>query len=136
MYPFVAFLWSAHDPEAKATAAQWAQQLCRACVPWENLVSTDSIAVFALSPTDPTLRAYMLPDETGVVLGKLFSADLSKPSVDSVGQIDERAAREIIRSGGQHLVQNFWGGYVAFLADRRAGCGYAIRDCSGKIPCY
>ena len=112
------------------------QRLRTASVSWENLLTTDEISVFALPPTDPSLRSYVLPGEAGVVLGKLFSADLSKPHLDSVEPIDERASREIVRSGGQHLVRNFWGGYVALLADRQARCGYAIRDCSGKIPCY
>jgi asparagine synthase (glutamine-hydrolysing) len=136
MYHFVALLWSADDPAAKAAAAQLEQRFRRASVAWENLLTTDGVIAFALPPTDPSLRSYVLPGEAGVVLGKLFSADLSKPSLDSIEQIDVRATREIVRTGGQHLVRNFWGGYVALLADRQARCGYAIRDCSGKIPCY
>src|SRR6185312_6988834 len=136
MYHFVALLWSADDPAAKTTAAQLEQRLLRDCLRWENLLTTDGVIVVALPPTDPSLRSYVLPEEAGVVLGKLFSADLSKPSLDSIEQIDERATQEIIRTGGLHLVRDFWGGYVALLTDRRAGCGYAIRACSGKIPCY
>jgi asparagine synthase (glutamine-hydrolysing) len=136
MYPFVALLWDADDPEATATAGQWAQQLCRASVPWENLLISDGLTVFATPPADPSLRRYVLPQHSGVVLGKLFSANLSKASLDSIDEIDELAASEIIRTGGQHLVRNFWGGYVALLADRQARCGYVIRDSSGKIPCY
>jgi asparagine synthase (glutamine-hydrolysing) len=70
------------------------------------------------------------------VLGQLFSANLSKTSLDSIDRLDERATEEIIRTGGRHLVRNYWGAYVAVLADRQAECAYVIRDCSGKIPCY
>ena len=136
MYPFVALLWSADDPAASAEAAQLEQKMRRASAPWENLLTTDGISVFALPPTDPSLRSYVLPAQAGVVLGKLFSADLGKANLDCIEQIDERATREILRTGGRHLVRNFWGGYVALLADREARCGYALRDCSGKIPCY
>jgi asparagine synthase (glutamine-hydrolysing) len=136
MYHFVALVWSADDPAARAEAAQLEQKVRRAAVPWENLLTTDGISVFALPPTDPGLRSYVLPAQAGVVLGKLFSADLGKADLDCIEQIDEDATREILRTGGRHLVQNFWGGYVALLADRQARCGYALRDCSGKVPCY
>jgi len=33
------------------------------------------------------------------------------------------------------LLDDFWGGYVAFLNDR-SGVHYVLRDCSGKVPCY
>jgi asparagine synthase (glutamine-hydrolysing) len=136
MYHFVALLWSADDSSAKETAAQLKQRLLTDSVAWEVQLATDGAAVFALPPTDPGLRSYVLADEAGVVLGKLFSADLSNPSLNAVEQIDEHTSGEIVRTGGQYLVRNFWGGYVALLADRQARCGYAIRDCSGKIPCY
>jgi asparagine synthase (glutamine-hydrolysing) len=136
MYHFVALIWSADDPAASAAAAQLAQKVRRAPVPWESLLSTDGSRVFALPPTDPSLRSYVLPGQAGVVLGKLFSADLGKASLDCVEKIDERATGEILRTGGRQLVRDYWGGYVALLADREARCGYALRDCSGKIPCY
>ena len=136
MYHFVALLWSADDSTAREEAAQWGQRLRRSSVLWENLLDTEGASVFALAPSDQSLRPYVLPGETGVVLGKLFSADLAAANLDSVEQIDERAAREMVATAGQHLIRNYWGGYVAVLADPLARCGYAIRDCSGKIPCY
>ena len=136
MYAFVALLWPSDDPEATATATQWAQRLTVAPGPWENILTTEGALVFAQPPTDPGLQRYVLPEKAGIVLGQLFSANLSKASVDPIDRIDERAAREIVRTGGHHLVRNYWGGYVAVLADRQAGCAYVIRDCSGKIPCY
>jgi asparagine synthase (glutamine-hydrolysing) len=136
MYHFVALLWSTEDSTARDTAVQFEQRLRRASVPWENLLKANGVSVFALPSTDPGLRAYVLPGETGVVLGKLFPADLSKASLDHIEQFDERTVQEVVRTGGQHLVRNFWGGYVAILADHQARLGYALRDCSGKIPCY
>jgi asparagine synthase (glutamine-hydrolysing) len=133
MYHFVALLWGADDPAAREEAAQLRQRLRRSTVPWEGLLTTDGLSVFALPPADPNLRAHVLPGSAGVVLGKLFSADLSRTNSNAIGQ---RTADEIVRTGGQHLTRNFWGSYVALIADRQARCGYALRDCSGKIPCY
>ena len=136
MYHFVALLWSVEDPAARAHAAQLEQRLRRAAGSWVNLLTAEGVSIFGLPSTDPTLRSYVLPRGAGVVLGTLFSADLSKPRLDPVEQIDEGATREILRTGGGHLMRNFWGGYVAVLSDREARCGYVLRDCSGKVPCY
>ncbi len=136
MYAFVALLWAPDDPQATATATRWAQRLGTAAQLWESLLTADGAIVLAQPPTDPALRSYVLPENAGVVLGRLFSADLSTTTVDSVDRIDERATRDIVRTGGRHLTRHYWGGYVAILADRQAGCAYVIRDCSGKIPCY
>ncbi len=136
MYHFVALLWSAGDPASREEAAQLEQRLRRASVPWENLLATEGISVFALPPTDPALQPYVLPGGRGVVLGKLFPGDLSKASLDAVSQLDEHTSHAILATSGQHLVRHFWGGYVALMTDRQRECGYALRDCSGKVPCY
>ncbi len=136
MYHFVGLLWSADDPVAKEEATQLAQRLRTASTPWQSLLTADGILVLTSPSGDPSQRSYLLPEKRGVVLGRLFSADLSRPSVELVEQIDERGAWDIVRTGGQHLLRNYWGGYVGLLADREARCGYVVRDCSGRIPCY
>jgi asparagine synthase (glutamine-hydrolysing) len=136
MYHFVALLWDAEDPQARAVATHLDQKLRLAAGPWESQLSGDGMRVFALAPADPGLRAYILPDETGVVLGRLFTADLSSPHFGRDVQVDKWATHEIVRTAGQHLVRNFWGGYVALLRDRDSRRSYAIRDCSGKLPCF
>lgn len=136
MYHFVALLWNAEDAAARERAAQLDQKLSRSALPWEHTLSTNGLSVFTLPPSDPGLRSYVLPGNTGVVLGRLFAADLSHPHLPPPEQVDECATREIVRTGGQHLIRNFWGGYVALLRDAERSCAYAIRECSGKIPCY
>ena len=136
MYHFVALLWSADDSASREEAAQLGQRLQRSSTAWEKLLSTDGLSVFTTTPSDPALRSYVLPGEAGVVLGKLFSADRSEAGFESIDQIDGHAAGQVIATGGQYLVRHFWGGYVALLGDRAHRCGYALRDCSGKVPCY
>jgi asparagine synthase (glutamine-hydrolysing) len=135
MYHFVALLWNAEDAAARERAAQLNQKLSRSALSWEHTLSTDGLSVFTLPPADPGLRSYVLPGNTGVVLGRLFAADLSHPHLPPE-QIDECATRQIVRTGGQHLIRSFWGGYVALLRDAERNCASAIRECSGKIPCY
>jgi asparagine synthase (glutamine-hydrolysing) len=136
MYHFVALLWDSESPHARVAAMQMDQKLRLAALPWKSQVSVDGMRVFALLPADPSLRAYVLPNESGVVLGRLFTADLASSHCYSEVQLDEGVTREIVRTEGQHLVRSFWGGYVALLRDSESRSSYAIRDCSGKLPCY
>jgi asparagine synthase (glutamine-hydrolysing) len=41
-----------------------------------------------------------------------------------------------MRTQGRHLISLYWGGYVAFLANREGTVHHVLRDCSGKLPCY
>ena len=124
MYHFVALAWDRASPDATAVAAQLKDRLCRSGIPWESHLSADGMCVFAQPPKDPGLRSYVLPDDTGVVLGRLFPA------------LNSSDALEIVRTAGRHLTRNFWGGYVALVRDRENRRSFAIRDCSGKLPCY
>ncbi|MDB6088120.1 MAG: asparagine synthase, partial [Gammaproteobacteria bacterium] len=136
MYHFIALAWNAADSRARETALQLNQKLCGPSLPWKRHLSTDGMSVYSVPPGEPGLRPHVLPGEAGVVLGRLFTADLSKPRLGVEEAFDERTTQEMIRTAGHHLIQNFWGGYVAFLRDPARQCVYAIRDCSGKIPCY
>lgn len=136
MYHFVALVWESEDPEARAVAAQMEERLRRNDAPWESHLSADGMSVFALPPRDPALRSYVLPDAGGVVLGRLFPQNPSARHLAPGEQLNAATAHEILKTAGQHLVRNFWGGYIALLKDSGHRRSYAIRDGSGKLPCY
>jgi asparagine synthase (glutamine-hydrolysing) len=136
MYHFVALLWNPENPAAREQALELDQKMRRSGLAWECHLTAAGLVVFALPPEDPGLRPYVLPGGGGVVLGRLFSADLRNPHRAERELVDERTTGEILRTAGRHLVENFWGGYVALLCDSDARSAYAIRDCSGKLPCY
>jgi asparagine synthase (glutamine-hydrolysing) len=136
VYHFIALVWNAADAPVRETALQLNGKLREPSLLWQSHLSTDGLSVYSLPPGEPGLRSYVLPGEAGVVLGRLFTTDLSSPRLAADALLDEHATEEIVRSGGHHLVQNYWGGYVALLRDSDRHCAYAIRDCSGKIPCF
>jgi asparagine synthase (glutamine-hydrolysing) len=78
----------------------------------------------------------MLPPRRGVVLGTLFPRDLELSPRGWRPTIDDRCAAEIVQTHGRHLMNKFWGGYVAFLASHDGTVHHVLRDCSGKVPCY
>jgi asparagine synthase (glutamine-hydrolysing) len=136
MYHFVALLWDSENEEARASAAQMALRMRQDGAAWNLHLSTEGICVFALTPDDPDLRPYQLPDAAGVVLGRLFATSAAKPHFGPDEHFDASTARDIVKTAGKLLVRDYWGGYVALLRDRERRRSYAIRDCSGKLPCY
>jgi asparagine synthase (glutamine-hydrolysing) len=70
-----------------------------------------------------------------VVLGKLFERPANSPSVAVPLFLDESRTRRITESRGRHLVDGYWGRYIAFLHDAAAKTTRVLRDPSGGLPC-
>lgn len=80
-------------------------------------------------------EAYVLQDNKGVILGKLFARDESPPAlVETV--LGRRRTQLIVESGGRQLVDDYWGSYVAILHDAQTGESRVFRGPSGSMPCY
>lgn len=67
----------------------------------------------------------------GVILGTVFTG-IAAPR--QLAHLDEATQQAIKASKGLHLVENFWGGYVAILPEDTDV--HVVRDPSGFAPCY
>jgi len=136
MYSYVAFIWNRQKLDTAATVAHLSALLSRARSDLEPTLELDGMIVFSARPREESLRTYVLPRDSGIVLGRLFpmtgSDDGSPPDV----RIDEKAAVDFIKSRGQRLVDEYWGSYIAFLRSTESDECWIIRDCSGWLPCY
>jgi asparagine synthase (glutamine-hydrolysing) len=137
LYRYVAFIWNVDDVAAMHAAELFGSRL-KETSNWACGLSVPGMKVFVRQPQRHELNCYVLPDGTGIILGRLFPSNLEAWTPTWKATISEQEAKRIAATGGQRLVEDYWGGYVAFLtdsdpADRRC---YVIRDCSGKIPCY
>jgi asparagine synthase (glutamine-hydrolysing) len=92
--------------------------------------------VYEQTPRESALRTYVLPDSSGVVLGRLFPANLDAIYRNWTPSIDTAEASRIIESRAREFSRSYWGNYVAFFRDRSSACSFVVRDCSGRIPCY
>jgi asparagine synthase (glutamine-hydrolysing) len=136
MYKYIAMIWNPEDRCALDRAAQLCDQVADSLPEWSCRLQAPGTAVFDLSSEQGGLTAYVLPKQAGVIFGRLFSLDASVQSPIDVTGIVERTALLFASTSGRHLVENFWGSYVAILRDWVSGKRLVIRDCSGKIPCY
>ena len=135
MYHYIGFIWNPHDPAASRTAAGFASQF-EGAPDWVPRLNLPGLTVFDQSPRGEGFDSYPLPEGTGIILGTVFPIQLDNWTPAWRANITSNEARTIAATGGRHLVENYWGGYVAFLVDPRDRHRFAIRDCSGRVACY
>jgi asparagine synthase (glutamine-hydrolysing) len=133
MYSYVVFIWDINNGPASRCAERLSATLQQTSRPWKQRVSTTGLRVFDVQPARGGLTAYVLPEGTGAIFGRLFSAGGS-----AVAQADLRTeeAVRIAASGGSSLVDRYWGSYVAVIRQVESRRTYVLRDCSGKLPCF
>jgi asparagine synthase (glutamine-hydrolysing) len=70
------------------------------------------------------------------VLGCLF-ARAGNSSIDAERlTTDDDLTGQLVNRGGEGLIENYWGSYIAFLQSPERGDCRVIRDCSGWLPCF
>jgi len=69
----------------------------------------------------------------GLVLGALFQRT---GPLDAVETLDAGVSDRIVRTAGQSLIDDFWGGYLAFVLEADGAGVHVLRDPSGGTPCF
>ncbi|MGH8148925.1 MAG: asparagine synthase-related protein, partial [Steroidobacteraceae bacterium] len=88
-------------------------------------------------PRTGDLREYPLGQgRSGMILGRLFPADLTELSPGWKPNISEGDAARYLAGAGKPLTEEYWGAYIAFLASATQPRCLVLRDPSGKLPCY
>ncbi len=133
MYRYITLLWNRTDREA-SKAADYVVTCLNEISPhtWRKAWGAAGIAVFDSGEYKGRMQTYSLQGDRGVVLGRLFHNDYTSQTTD----LDEAQSRACLQTRGQHLIDNYWGRYVAFLNDAATGTRYVIRDPSGAFPCF
>lgn len=72
----------------------------------------------------------VLPDNMGFVVGTLFHRYGPSRAIDTLSASEAEAIRT---TKGQHLIDRYWGKYVAII--RFEGGFFVLRDPSGMLPC-
>jgi asparagine synthase (glutamine-hydrolysing) len=136
MYRFFALAWDCADTQSTALAGQLALRLQRAAPGWETAFAAPGVTAFHAGAQPLRHQAYPLANGAGVVFGKLFKRELDDPALDTARALTEADARRIVATRGRHLLDRFWGRYVAFICDAGSGRIRALRDPSGALPCF
>ncbi|HEY6642875.1 asparagine synthase C-terminal domain-containing protein [Povalibacter sp.] len=87
---------------------------------WHCVFDIAGCCVFCADSQPRSLRSHVLPDNAGVILGSLFerATDLGDDTACRRASLDSTTTQATVQSRGQHLIEHYWGNYVALLCDR------------------
>src|SRR6185312_8408554 len=113
MFRYVAFVWNEQDPASRESARALLQRHAASGQEWRVALRGSGVEVRCTGTGSCT--AFTLAEDGGVVLGNLFARSqegVSTPAPAALGAADSRA---VLDTNGRHLIESFWGRYVAFL---------------------
>jgi len=138
MYRYISLVWNATDTQATETAKFLRGYFDESATPWEVAYKGDGLLALHTGQEKNRMQAYPLRTEDGhsggVVLGKLFKRERNPEAVAKNADLNTEEARAVIHSAGRHLVDDYWGSYVAFFQDDRRK--YILLDPMGVFPCF
>lgn len=83
---------------------------------------------------DELIKKYSLSGNMGLILGTVFQKNEDAIGVPAQKQFDFNESRKIVKTSGAYLTSNYWGQYLAFIHDEKAGKHSILRDPSGAFP--
>lgn len=143
MYRYFVLIWNQADTRASTDAAFMAQRLRDSSSDWHKVLDLPGLIAFDADArgTHAASRAQATSCETrvlggrpeGVVFGRMFRRGFEFQSHALNEPIDPDEAERIAVTGGRHLIDCYWGRYVAVI---RAPGAAIIRDPTGGLPCF
>lgn len=135
MYRYLALVWTKGDSSADGPVVTFRRQLhAKPC--WAVVWDTADALVVHAGARVPQNAAYTLPSHGGVVLGRLFNSGETAHELTTDPDLTGREGSRVVESRGRHLVERYWGSYVAFLRSVTHGHLLILRDPSGGLPCF
>jgi asparagine synthase (glutamine-hydrolysing) len=136
MFRYVAWVWNDRDVAGREAARALLERHGAIAPDWRVALRGRGVEVRYVRARTDCSKAYELADDGGVVLGTLFARSEEGVSTAAPPTLGEADARAMLDTNGRHLIEGFWGRYVAFLHDAAAQATWVLRDPSGGMPCY
>ena len=131
--PYLAILWNPLDPDQSQAAETAIGRVPQSA--WTPVLQRAGIVVYGRNSPVPYLCAHVMCDGQGVLLGTLFNPSGQHSPLTSNLESDSTLA--VAEHATIHrLTRHHWGCYVALISNPSTGNWWALRDCSGMIPCY
>lgn len=136
MFRFFATVWDPTDSQATAHAERISRRVLEFYGPSGAVIRNRGLVVHWAGVRSRASEAYLLSEQQGVVLGKVFSRNFDAASHGESITFDQWTTAALLRSKGRSLIERFWGRYVAFIQDDAAQRTWIIRDPTGTLPCF
>jgi asparagine synthase (glutamine-hydrolysing) len=137
MYRFAVLVWNPEHSQANAVAADLQERFLTASRRnWQRAIECEGLAILHAGVRFPSSLTMALSDDTGAVMGRLFRRD-ADPGAPLAGiELDVAQSEKIVATRGAHLLERYFGRYVAVIRDPADGSVRILRDPSGAMPCF
>ena len=135
MLRYLAIIWNPDSVDG-VRASQWMRgRMTSRPADWPTAYEGPGALVMQSALPVGATHSYRLSNAGGIVLGRLFNRLGSGGDPRQVS-FDTAATKRVVDSGGQHLVDQYWGSYFAVVFDEAARKHHVFRDPIGNVPCY
>jgi asparagine synthase (glutamine-hydrolysing) len=129
-------MWNCADVVATASARFIAGRLHRASVNWDLVLDAEGVIAFQGDAERSSCETRLLSDECGAIFGRLFKTGQELESNATGRLLDREESARIVATRGAHLIDCYWGRYVAVARNPASNETFVIRDPSGGLPCF
>lgn len=135
MYEYAAFIWNDGDRRQNELALRLSRDLLASRRgSWECAFRQPGIRVYHAGVRVGTNEASHLSGDQGVIVGKIFDKS-AEAHVCMTATFADAQSRRIMRTKGRHLLEHYWGRYVAFLHEPMSEVRRVVVDPCGGLPC-
>lgn len=117
MYRYIAIVWNEKDTSAKQVAIHIKNKIQDGPTSWSIAYESKGLTVLHTGESKGRMQACKLDNSGGVILGKLFKTSPSGEHSSVGHNLGEGETQKINKTSGKHLIDHYWGRYVAFLND-------------------
>ncbi|MBL4837527.1 MAG: asparagine synthase [Kordiimonadaceae bacterium] len=138
MYRYLSLIWNEADSQATETAEFLTTYFQGTKTKWDVAYGGKGLRVLHTGEEKNRTQAYALDTQQdgsgGVVLGKLFNRAKRMDSIPGNAELGVGEARKVINSAGRHLVDDYWGSWVAFF--QAGNKKHVLVDPIGTFCCF
>jgi asparagine synthase (glutamine-hydrolysing) len=129
-------VWDSPDQDSRDRVAATELALLAASDSWTVAYKTIGALVIHQPSPQRSPHAHLLANSCGVVLGLLFHRDGRDSAMSVDAHLSDAQTRRIVDSGGHHLVERYWGSYIAVVRCGMSSSFSILRDPTGTLACY
>jgi len=138
MLRYIVLTWQPEASAQCAAAKHLRERLGDTPQKWREVFCTTGAAVYCIwSPIDRE-EFYLLPMNSGIVLGSLFSREsiqTERPVILPNNALESSEGKAIVDSEGRLLIDLYWGNYVAIIVPNNPRATWILKDPTGELPC-
>jgi asparagine synthase (glutamine-hydrolysing) len=138
MFRYIALAWQQRSEEQRLTVEKLQRKLLHSAPDapaWQLEFSSPGLRVYCCGVRGSSIDVHRLHGGGGVVLGTVFAKPRDSDDTPSNANFSPCETSRLLATHGRHLVERYWGRYVAFLMDRQQNTTAVLRSPSGEIDC-